>query len=121
MRNKNLKTKKLRGVDLSANCFCYVGHPERPATWLLPINGFSQEFTRQLIQRSLDNWEVIADHIPVTQLQRVRWQLEGAAQSHGIPLPQDLTVTEAEMELLTEAMSFSERMIRLADLDSLFN
>jgi hypothetical protein len=120
---KGDKTKKVRGTDLSHHCFLHVGDKNLPKTWLLPIcDRTSVEKTKQLIERNLDCWEEISKHIPAKLRKPLRWQLEGAAQSFGIfKPPSAVSLTEGEMDLLTEATSFAERMLALADLDGLYD
>jgi hypothetical protein len=118
------KTKKISGTDLSEHHFLFIGDSDKPATWLLPIcDRTSEAKTRQLIERNLHYWEEISKHIPARLRKQLRWQLEGAAISFGISASTELTtvrLNESEMDLLTEATSFAERMLALAELDGLY-
>lgn len=124
-KKHHFKTKKLRGIDLPPWAFLYVGDIERPATWLLPVNGFvSKEFTKQLIRRNVEVLDQILPNIPKRQHTAMRYQLAGACQSYGIDFalePAPVVINADEMTLLQEATSFSERMLRLCELDSLYN
>jgi hypothetical protein len=120
---KNYKTKRLAGTDLGPNRFLFVGDINKPGTWLLPCcDPTSREKTVRLLTRNLERWEQITDHIPSRMLQRLRWELEGAAQSYGIDLPPaSVSLSEAEMDLLQEASSFASRMLALAEINSLYD
>jgi hypothetical protein len=112
------KTKKIRGTDLSAKHFLYVGCPH-PRFWLLPVcDPTSAEKTRALIARNLDCWEEIKRHIPLQEHRSLRAQLEGAAQSYGIHIP-EVTFTDAEMRLMM-AERFAARTLDLVDLEKLY-
>lgn len=115
----NATTKNIRGTDLSAKHFLYVGCPH-PKYWLLPVcDPTSKEKTRALIQRNLDCWDQIAKHIPLDQHRTLRLQLEGAAQSIGIFVPAPLgpvTVTEDELNYLVLAERAATRV--LADIEA---
>jgi hypothetical protein len=122
--NRGLPTKKLRGVDLGWRSFLFVGDKTNPVSWLLPVCDLTNEQnTRQHIERSIDHWSEIALHIPKRLHQQLYYQLEGAAQSFGIAVPSasEQTMSEAEMDLWQEANSFGERMLALAELDSLYS
>jgi hypothetical protein len=89
---------------------------------LLPIcDRTSAEKTKQLIERNLDCWDEISKYVPAKLRAQLRHQLEGAAQSFGIFKPSEVALTEGEMDMLTEATSFAERMLALADLDGLYD
>jgi hypothetical protein len=122
---KGDRTKKVMGTDLGHQSFLYVGDTNVTKTWLLPVcDRTSREKTRQLIERSLSCWDEISKHIPAKLRKPLRWQLEGAAQSFGISSstePSTVRLTESEMDMLTEATSFAERMLALADVDGLYD
>jgi hypothetical protein len=113
-----VKTKRINATDLSQRSFLWAPDPENTKTWLLPVCDLtSAENTKRLIERSLNCWDMIAAHIPESQHRRLRAQLEGAATSHGIAVPDPVTVTDDEMVMLL-AERLASRV--LADLDSLY-
>jgi len=111
-------TKKILGTDLSAKHFLYIGCPH-PRFWLLPVcDPTSSEKTKRLIERGLACWDEIKRHVPLQEHRRVRGELEGAAQSWGIAVP-EVTLTDAEMSLLL-AERFAARMLDLVDLQRMY-
>jgi len=116
---KGDRTKRIRGTDLSHQCFLFVGDKQEPDTWALPVfDPTSTEKTRHLIQRNLEVWEEITNRIPPQHHQWLLSQLLGAAQSFGITPEPPLTVSDEEMDLLL-AERFAARMLR--NIDSLYD
>jgi hypothetical protein len=115
---KGDKTKKIRGTDLSAKHFLYIGCPH-PNFWLLPVcDPTSKEKTKRLIERGLDCWEQIKRHIPLQEHRSLRAQLEGAALSHGIHVPEPVTVTDDEMVLMLGERAATRV---LAEIDAVYD
>lgn len=114
------KTKRINGTDLGANRFLYIGDKNNTASWLLPVcDRTSNDKTKRLIERNLHHWDTISARLPAARLQSLRWQLEGAAQSHGIDVPAPVSLTEEEVNTMLADIR-SLRLLSVAELDLLY-
>jgi hypothetical protein len=95
-----VKTKKVAGVDLQMSSFAFVGDPEKPDTWKLPIYfpGDAAK-TRNHIKNTLERFA--ATKIPDEQRAEVWRMIVGAAMAHGIrvgPQPEPALPVNARPE-----------------------
>jgi hypothetical protein len=106
---KNLKTKKVAGVDLSARCFAFVGDVHDTGTWKLPIH-VPGDLTKTVnhIKDALGRFEQ-TQSIPDEHREMVRHTIAGAAKAHGIKVEDSFSrpatttqPTEAEAEMQRE-------------------
>jgi hypothetical protein len=106
---KNLKTKKVAGVDLSASSFAYVGDVRDTNTWKLPIHfPGDQTKTTNHIKDALGRFsQTLA--IPDEHREMVRHTIAGAAKAHGIKVEDSFSrpatktqETEAEIAMQRE-------------------
>ena len=96
------KTKRVAGEDLTADCFAYVGDPEKTETWKLPIKGFStEEKTKRHIRNALARFAQTKG-IPADEKAKVKAKIIAAAKEHGIEVSED----EDKAEVLTLDRSF---------------
>jgi len=80
------KTKRVGGVDLSPDCFCYAGSLDDTKTWLFPILVRSNEtLTVNLIKNGIARFDVTKG-LPDSERANVWYALFGAARSHSIPI-----------------------------------
>lgn len=78
------KTKMVDGVELHADCFAYVGDPEKTDTWKLPIKFPSDdEKTKSHIQNALARFDQ-TEGIPDSEKSKVHDKIVAAAKEHGI-------------------------------------
>jgi hypothetical protein len=80
---ETMKTRKVAGVDLQMSSFAFVGNPDKPETWKLPIYfpGDSGK-TRNHIKNAFERFA--ATKIPDEQRAEVWRTIAGAAKAHGI-------------------------------------
>jgi len=78
------KTKRVDGVDLTADCFAYVGDPEKTDTWKLPIKfPGDDEKTKSHIRNALVRFDQ-TQGIPDGERAKVLAKIHAAAKKHGI-------------------------------------
>jgi len=78
------KTKKVAGVDLSENCFAYVGDESDTSTWKLPIHfPGDQTKTVNFIKDALGRFHSM-ERIPAENIENVRFTIVGAAKACGV-------------------------------------
>jgi hypothetical protein len=82
-KGNTLKTRKVSGVDLQMSSFAFVGNPDKPETWKLPVYfpGDAPK-TRNNIKNSLERFA--HTKIPDTERTGVWRMISGAAKAHGI-------------------------------------
>ena len=86
---KESKTKRVAGEELSSDCFAYVGDKENTATWKLAIGGFSSEDkTKRHIRRSL-LCAAGAKGIPDEDKPKVKAKIVAAAKKHSVEVSED--------------------------------
>lgn len=78
------RTKRVDGVDLTADCFAYVGDPERTETWKLPIKfPGDEEKTKSHIRNALARFSQ-TQGIPESEKPKVLAKIDAAAKKYGI-------------------------------------
>jgi HK97 family phage prohead protease len=78
------KTKRVDGVDLTADCFAYVGDKDKTETWKLPIKfPGDEEKTKTHIQNALARFSS-TEGIPESERPAVLAKIKAAAKAHGI-------------------------------------
>jgi HK97 family phage prohead protease len=83
------KTKKVDGVDLTSECFAYVGDPEKTSTWKLPIKfPDDEEKTKSHIDDALARFDQTKG-IPADEKPKVLAKIKAAAKAHGIKVADD--------------------------------
>jgi hypothetical protein len=106
---KGDKTKRVSGVDLSANCFLYVGDLNDTATWLLPvfIPGDAQKTINLLKNHHARFYEM--KNLPAAEKRNLWIALCGACKAHGIAIDRECVVelTPDELETMQEELSAS--------------
>jgi hypothetical protein len=80
---KEKKTKRVAGEDLTADCFAYVGDPEKTETWKLPIKFSTEAKTKRHIQNALARFGQTKG-IPADEKEKVKATIIAAAKDHGI-------------------------------------
>lgn len=80
---KEAKTKRVAGEDLTAACFAYVGDAEDTSTWKLPIKFSTDEKTKSHIRNALARFSQTKG-IPDDKKAEVKAKLIAAAKEHGI-------------------------------------
>lgn len=80
---KEAKTKRVDGEDLEDSAFAYVGDPEKPDTWKLPIKFSDEEKTKSHIRNALARFDQ-TEGIPDGEKARVKAKIVAAAKDHGI-------------------------------------
>lgn len=101
------KTKRVANEDLDASCFAYVGDPEDPKTWKLPIKFSDDAKTKTHIRNALARFNQTKG-IPADKKDEVKAKIEAAAKKHGIDVSDDskkALVTEANKSLLADFQS----------------
>lgn len=84
VRKGEAKTKRVAGVDLKAECFAYVGDPEKTDTWKLPIDfPGDDEKTKRHIRNALARFSQTKG-IPDDKKAEVKAKIVAAAKKHGI-------------------------------------
>lgn len=95
---KSAKTKRVDGVDLTADCFAYVGDKEDTSTWKLPIKfPGDEEKTKSHIRNALARFSQ-TQGIPEAERAGVLAKIHAAAKKHGIDVT-DKAVAEYEAKL----------------------
>ena len=83
------KTKRVAGEDLTADCFAYVGDPDKTDSWKLPIKGFSSDDkTKRHIRNALARFNQTKG-IPDDEKAKVKAKIVAAARAHGIDVSED--------------------------------
>ncbi len=102
LEGKDVKTKKIAGVDCGPQCFAYVGDVEDTSTWklCLRIPGDAQKTINQ-VKNSLARFHE-AQGLPTGQRSALFNRLVGAAIVLGIPVQKDpvVIVTDVELEMI---------------------
>jgi hypothetical protein len=83
VRKANAKTKRVAGEDLTAECFAYVGDPEKTDTWKLPIKFSSEAKSKRHIRNALARFDQTKG-IPDDEKEKVKAKIVAAAKEHGI-------------------------------------
>jgi uncharacterized protein len=83
-RRSDAPTKKVAGVELPASSFAYVGDPDKPDTWKLPVYFPGDEKkTVDHIKDALARFDQ-TEGIPDSDKAHVYAKIVGSAKSHGI-------------------------------------
>jgi hypothetical protein len=91
MDKKNLKTKKVAGVDLNAECFLYAPDAENTSSWLFPVLVRGEEAkTRNLIVMHLHNFNVRTAALPDALRQKLWERLVGAEKCIDVHIERDI-------------------------------
>ena len=81
---KDRKTKRVAGVDLTSDCFAYVGDPNDTSTWKLPIKFPGDDAkTKRHIRNTLARFNQ-TQGIPANKRSAVLALIRAAAKKHGI-------------------------------------
>jgi HK97 family phage prohead protease len=109
------KTKKVAGVDLTSDCFAYVGDPDKTSTWKLPIKfPGDDEKTKSHIRNALARFEQ-TEGIPADEKPKVLAKIKAAAKANGIDVDEGKSAppaAEPRQEDL-EALQLRQRQIQL--------
>ncbi len=88
IKAKEKRTKKVDGVDLTADCFAYVGDPDKTETWALPIKfPRDEEKTKSHIRNALARFN--QTDIPESERAKVLAKIKAAAKKYGIDASDD--------------------------------
>lgn len=83
------KTKRVDGVDLTADCFAYIGDKDDTSTWKLPIKfPGDEEKTKAHIRNALARFSQ-TEGIPEDERPKVLAKIKAAAKKHGIDVSDD--------------------------------
>jgi Escherichia/Staphylococcus phage prohead protease len=86
---KKKKTKRVDGVDLTADCFAYVGDPDKTATWKLPIKfPGDEDKTKSHIRNALARFNQTKG-IPADKKDAVWNKIVAAAKKYGIKVSEE--------------------------------
>jgi hypothetical protein len=85
---KEAKTKRVAGEDLTAECFAYVGDPEKTSSWKLPIKFSDEAKTKRHIRNALARFSSTKG-IPEDEKAKVKAKIVAAAKHHGIEVTED--------------------------------
>ena len=85
---KAKKTKRVAGEDLTADCFAYVGDPEKTDTWKLPIKFSTEAKTIRHIRNALARLGQTKG-IPAGEKAKVKAKIVAAAKKHGIEVTEE--------------------------------
>jgi hypothetical protein len=83
VRKASAKTKRVAGEDLTAECFAYVGDPDKTDTWKLPIKFSTDAKSKRHIRNALARFEQTKG-IPDDEKEKVKAKIVAAAKEHGI-------------------------------------
>lgn len=88
------KTKRVGGKDLPADCFAYIGDPEKTETWKLPIKSPDNdvEWEKRHIRNALARFEQTKG-IPEDEKAKVKAKIDAAAKKHDIDVAEDAEKT----------------------------
>lgn len=86
--NKEKKTKRVAGEDLTAGAFAYVGDPEKTETWKLPIRFSSDAKSKSHIRNALARFNQ-TQGIPSGERAKVLGRIKSAARKHGIDVSEE--------------------------------
>lgn len=101
-RKDDKPTKRIDGMDLTADCFAYVGDPDKTETWHLPIKfPGDDEKTKSHIRNALARFE--QTDIPESDRAAVLAKIHAAAKKHGID-SSDKAIDEYRMEAKSGAI-----------------
>src|SRR5579864_3892290 len=81
--NKDSKTKRVAGEDLTADCFAYVGDKEDTSTWKLPIKFSTDAKSKSHVRNALARFNQTKG-IPDGEKAKVKAKIVAAAKKHGI-------------------------------------
>jgi hypothetical protein len=111
---KDKKTKRVAGEDLTADCFAYVGDPEKTDTWKLPIKFSDDEKTKRHIRNALARFDQTKG-IPEDKKDEVKAKIVAAAKKNGIDVEEEGQKTT---RILTAAKAAIKTIVkeRLAEL-----
>lgn len=85
----NSKTQRVAGVDLPASCFAYVGDPDKPETWKLPIKFPGNDAaTKAHLRNALARFSQ-TQGIPDSERDAVLAKIKKAASAAGISVSTD--------------------------------
>ena len=82
-RSASKKTKRVAGEDLTADCFLYVGDPEKTATWALPYKFSTEEKTKSHLRNALARFDQTST-IPSDKKAEVKSKLLAKCKEYGI-------------------------------------
>lgn len=85
---KDAKTKRVAGEDLTADCFAYVGDKDDPSTWKLPIKFSTDAKTKSHIRNALARFDQTKG-IPADEKAKVKAKIVAAAKKHGIEVSEE--------------------------------
>lgn len=92
--DKEKKTKRVAGEDLTADCFAYVGDAEDTSTWKLPIKFSTEAKTKRHIINALARFSQTKG-IPADEKAKVKAKIVAAAKEHGIEVDEEEEKAEA--------------------------
>jgi hypothetical protein len=96
---KEKKTKRVAGEDLTADCFAYVGDPEKTETWKLPIKFSTDAKTKRHIRNALARIGQTKG-IPADEKEKVKAKIVAAAKDHGIDVDEESGKSVAVRDLI---------------------
>jgi hypothetical protein len=98
------KTKTVAGVALTAECFAYVGDPEKTSTWKLPIKFPGDDAkTKSHIRNALARFDQ-TQGIPADKKAEVKAKIHAAATTHGIDVAVEHGKSAKVREMLKAAI-----------------
>lgn len=112
------RTKRVAGEDLTADCFAYVGDPDKTETWKLPIKFSTEAKTVSHIRNALARFSQ-TQGIPESERAAVLAKIRRAAKEHGIDTGEDksqkdfnesLAEAEAQQELWQERYAYDSAL-----------
>jgi post-segregation antitoxin (ccd killing protein) len=113
---KAARTKRVADEDLPPSSFAYVGDPEKPETWKLPIKFSTEEKTKAHIRNALARFGQ-TQGIPAGEKAKVRAKIVAAARKYGIGVSEDgkkaLSVAMGKASIAAAEGTLEDVMIRL--------
>lgn len=118
---KEAKTKRVAGEDLSSSAFAYVGDPDDTSTWKLPIKFSSEEKTKSHIRNALARFNQ-TQGIPASEKAKVKAKIVAAAKKHGIDVSEDkIASVDSLLQKATELSRLDKSLYSISDMVGIIN
>ncbi len=113
---KDVKTKRVAGEDLTSSAFAYVGDKDDPSTWKLPIKFSSDAKTKSHIRNALARFNQ-TQGIPAGEKDAVHARIVAAAKQHGIDVDAEKVKYNKILEVVQKYCRVKVNALRRANGD----